>query len=116
MVQKIKLLESKRYEGSQDLEIISRYLDEVEPYVCQGTSICPKASAANQYIDSFCRLHSVTIFWWFEKESKRMEMEVVPLADNDYKVKWADNMKVFKQSVPEVVVSVVRNNWRALKF
>ena len=37
--------------------------------------------------------------------------------DSDYKIKWADFKKVFKeQFVPEVAVSVVRNEWRALKF
>ena len=44
-------------------------------------------------------------------------MDTIPLTDSDYKIKWADFKKVFKeQFVPEVAVSVVRNEWRALKF
>ena len=44
-------------------------------------------------------------------------MDIIPLTYSDYKIKWADFKKVFKeQFVPEVAVSVVRNEWRALKF
>ena len=36
IVHKIKPFEPKRYEGSQDLEVVTNYLDEVEHYVRQG--------------------------------------------------------------------------------
>ena len=43
--------------------------------------------------------------------------DTIPPIDNDYKIKWADFKKIFKeQFVLEVAVSVVRNKWRALKF
>ena len=117
IVQKIKPFGPKRYEGSQDLEVVTRYLDEVEHYVRQGASMCPKASADNQNIDTFWRFLSVKTFRWFEKEMRVKGVDVIPTADNDYKVKWADFKKIFKeQFVPEVAVSVIRNEWRALKF
>jgi len=44
-------------------------------------------------------------------------VDIIPPTYSDYKIKWADFKKVFKeQFVPEVAVSVVRNEWRALKF
>jgi len=117
IVQKIKPFGPKRYEGSQDLEVITRYLDEVEHYLRQGASMCPKASSYNQNIDTFWRFLSVKIFRWFEKEMKERKVDTIPPINNDYKVKWGDFKKVFKeQFVPEVPVSVVRNEWRALKF
>jgi len=117
IIQKIKPFELKRYEGSQDLEVVTRYLDEVEHYVCQGTSMCAKASSDNQNIDTFWRLLSVKIFCRFENEMKEREVNTIPPTDSDYKIKWADFKMVFKkQFVPEVAVSVVRNEWHALKF
>jgi len=48
---------------------------------------------------------------------KERKVDTIPPIDNNYKVKWGDFKKVFKeQFVPEVAVSVVRNEWRALKF
>ena len=117
IIQKIKPFKPKRYKGSQDLEVITRCLDEVQHYVRQGASMCPKASSDNQNIDTFWRFLSVKIFRWFEKEMKEREVDTIPPTDSDYKIKWADFKKVFKeQFVPEVAVSVVRNEWRALKF
>jgi len=117
IAQKIKPFGPKRYKGSQDLEVVTRYLDEVEHYVRQGASMCPKASSDNQNIDIFWRFLSVKIFRWFEKVMKERKVDTIPPIDNDYKVKWGDFKKVFKeQFVPEVAVSVVRNEWRALKF
>jgi len=117
IIQKIKPFEPKRYEGSPDLAVVTRYLDEVEHYVRQGASMCPKASSDNQNIDTFWRFLSVKIFRWLEKEMKEREVDTIPPTDSDYKIKWVDFKKVFKeQFVPEVAVSVVRNEWRALKF
>ena len=117
IIQKIKPFEPKRYECSQDLEVVTRYLDEVEHYVRQGASMCPKASSDNQNIDTFWRFLSVKIFPWFEMEMKEREVDTIPPTNSDYKIKGADFKKVFKQQfVPEVAVSVVRNEWCALKF
>jgi len=44
-------------------------------------------------------------------------VDTIPPIDNDYKIKWADFKKVFKeQFVLEVVVSVVRSQSHTLKF
>jgi len=83
-IQKIKPFEPKQYKGSQDLKVITRYLDEVEHYVCQGASMCPKASSDNQNIDTFWRFLSVKIFWWFDKEMKEKEVDTNPPTDSDY--------------------------------
>lgn len=116
-VHKIKPPEPKRYDGSQDLEIVTKYLDDVEHYVRQGASMCPKASPDNQNVDTFWRFLSVKIFRWFEKEMKERDVEAIPPTDNDYKIKWGAMKRVFKeQFVPEVAVSVVRKEWHALKF
>jgi hypothetical protein len=117
VLHKIKPLEPRRYDGSQDLEVVTKYLDEVEHYVRQGVSMCPKASPDNQNIDTFWRFLSVKIFRWFEKEMKERDVETIPPTDNDYKIKWVEMKRVFKeQFVPEVAVSVVRKEWHALKF
>jgi len=117
IIQKIKPFEPKRYKGSQDLEVITRYLSEVEHCIRQGASMCPKASSDNQNIDTFWHFLSVKIFQWFKKEMKEREVATIPPTDSDYKIKWADFNKVFKeQFVLEVAVSVVRNEWHALKF
>ena len=117
IIQKIKPFKPKRYEGSQDLEVVTRYLDEVEHYVRQGALMCPKASSDNQNIDTFWRFLSVKIFQWFEKEMQKREVDTIPPTYSNYMIKWADFKRVFKeQFVPEVAVSVVRNEWRALKF
>jgi len=116
IIQKIKPFEPKQYEGSQDLEVVTRYLDEVEHYVCRGASKCAKASSDNQNIDTFWRSLAVKIFPSFEMEMKEREVDTIPPTNSDYKIKWAV-FKVFKeQFVPEVAVSVVRNEWHALKF
>jgi hypothetical protein len=105
IVHKIKPLEPRRYEGSQDLEVVTKYLDEVEHYVRQGGSMCPKASPDNQNIDTFWRFLSVKIFRWFEKEMRERDVETIPPTDNDYKIKWVEMKRVFKeQFVPEVAV------------
>ena len=56
IIQKIKPFEPKWYKGAQDLEIVTRYVDEVEHYIRQGVSMCPKTSSDNQNIDTFLRL------------------------------------------------------------
>ena len=84
VIQKIKPFKPKQYEGSQYLEVVTRYLDEVEHYVRQGASMRPKASSDNQNIDTFWRFLSVKIFRWFEKEMKEREVDTIPPTDSDY--------------------------------
>jgi hypothetical protein len=116
-VHKMKPLQPTRYEGSQDLEVVTKFLDEVEHYVRQGASACPKASSDNQNIDTFWRFLSVKTFRWFEKEMKDREVETIPPPGHDYGFKWSDLKTAFKeQFVPEVAVSVVRKEWHELRF
>jgi len=40
----------------------------------------------------------------------------IPPAEHDYGITWVSVKSSFKKFVPEVVVSVVRKEWYALKF
>jgi len=79
--------------------------------------MCPKASLDNQHIDTIWRFLTTKIFGWFENEMKRRGVDRIPPADHDYGITWAAVRTAFKkQFVPEVAISVVRNEWHALKF
>ena len=71
VVHKIKPREPVGFDGSQDLEVVTRYLDEVEHYVRQGASMLPKASLDNQHMDTVWRFFSVKIFRWFQTVMKK---------------------------------------------
>ena len=49
---KIKPKEPTRFDGSQDLKVVTHFLEEVEHYVQQGASMCPKANLDNQLVDT----------------------------------------------------------------
>ena len=116
-VHKIKPHEPTRYDGSQNLEVVTQFLNDVEHYVRQGGSMCPKATLDNQHIDTIWRFLTTKIFGWFENEMKRRGVNRIPPADHDYGITWAAVRAAFKkQFVPEVAISVVRNEWHALKF
>jgi len=117
VVHKIKPREPVGFDGSQDLEVVTRYLDEVEHYVRQGASMLPKASLDNQHMDTVWRFFSVKIFRWFQTVMKKRGLAAIPPADNDYGITWTEFKTLFKeQFVPEVAVSVVRKEWHALRF
>jgi len=117
VVHKIKPREPVGFDGSQDLEVVTRYLDEVEHYVRQGASMLPKASLDSQRLDTVWRFFSVKIFRWFQTVMKKRGLAAIPPADNDYGITWTEFKTLFKeQFVPEVAVSVVRKEWHALRF
>jgi len=117
VVHKIKPREPVGFDGSQDLEVVTRYLDEVEHYVRQGASMLPKASLDSQHMDTVWRFFSVKIFRWFQTVMKKRGLAAIPPADNDYGITWTEFKTLFKeQFVPEVAVSVVRKEWHALRF
>jgi len=117
VVHKIKPREPVGFDGSQDLEVVTRYLDEVEHYVRQGASMLPKASLDNQHMDTVWRFFSVKIFRWFQTVMKKRGLAAIPPADNDYGITWTEFKTLFKeQFVPDVAVSVVRKEWHALRF
>jgi len=47
IVQKIKPHEPKRFDGSQDLEVVAQFLEDVQHYVRPGATVCQKASKNN---------------------------------------------------------------------
>jgi len=107
----------KVYDGSPDLTIVTTFLDEVENYARQGASRCPTATTDNQNMDTLWRFLSVKAFHWLEKEMKERDVKTIPPADSDYKIKWDDFKKLFKeQFVPEAADSVVWKEWHALRF
>jgi hypothetical protein len=114
---KMRPREPTSFDGSQDLEVVTRYLDEVEHYVRQGASACPKASLDNQHMDTVWRFFSVKIFRWFQTVMKQRGLAAIPPTDNDYGITWTAFKTLFReQFVPEVAVSVVRKEWHALRF
>ena len=64
-------LQPMRYDGSQDLEVVVKFLDEIEHYVRQGGSVCPRISVDNQNMATVWRFLSVKTFRWFAKEMKQ---------------------------------------------
>jgi len=40
IVQKIKLHEPMRFDGSQDMEVVAQYLEDVQHFVRQGGAVC----------------------------------------------------------------------------
>jgi len=117
IVHKMKPREPTSFDGSQDLEVVTRYLDEVEHYVRQGASMCPRATLDNQHIDSAWRFLSVKIFRWFQTAMKHYGLSTIPPADDDYGITWTAFKTLFReQFVPEAAVSVVRKQWHALRF
>jgi hypothetical protein len=116
-VHKVKPRPPAVFDGSQDLEVVTRFLDEVVHYVRQGASACPSATLDNQLIDTVWRFLSVKIFRWFELEMSRHDIFTIPPANHDYGITWKTVKAAFRtQFVPVTAVSVVRKQWHALKF
>ena len=117
VVHSIKPHEPARFDGSQNLEVVMQFLDDVEHYVRQGGSACPKATVDNQNIDTLWRFLSTKIFRWFEASMQQRGVPAIPPAEHDYGITWVSVKSAFKkQFVPEVAVSVVRKEWYALNF
>jgi len=117
IVQKIKLHEPKRFDGSHDLEVVAQFLEEVQHYVRQGGAVCLKASKDNQKIDTFWCFLTAKVFHWFENCMKKQGVNTIPPKDYNYNTTW-DAVKVLfkRQYVPEWAISVIRREWYALKF
>jgi hypothetical protein len=116
-VHKVRPRPPSVFDGSQDLEVVTRFLDEVVHYVRQGASACPSATLDNQLVDTVWRFLSVKIFRWFELEMSRHDIFTIPPANNDYGITWKTVKAAFvAQFVPVTAVSVVRKQWHALKF
>jgi len=117
VVQKVKPHEPARFDGSQDLEVVTHFLDDVEHYVRQGGAVCPKASKDNQNIDTLWRFLSTRIFRWFEDAMRKRGVETIPPRDGDYGVTWKSIRTSFrKQYVPESAITVIRKEWHALRY
>jgi len=117
IVQKIKLHEPKRIDGSQHLEVVAQFIEDVQHYVRQGRAVCQKASEDNQKIDTFWCFLTTKEFHWFENCMKKQGVDTIPPKDYNYNTTW-DAVKVhFKhQYIPEMAISIIRREWYALKF
>jgi len=105
VIQKIKPLEPKRFEGVQDLEVVAQFLDNIEHYVRQGSAICPRASTDNQRIDTLCRFLNTKIFKWFEDSLEKRGISAIPPKDHNYDITWESVKTFFKrQFVPESAI------------
>jgi len=116
-INKMKLHEPTRFDGSLNLEVVTQFLNDVDHYVRQGGSICPKSTLDNQHIDTIWRFLTSKIFGWFENDMKQRGVDRIPPANHDYGIIWAAVRTAFKkQFVPEVAISVIRNEWHTLKL
>jgi len=117
IVQKIKPHEPNRFDGSQELEVVAQFLEDVQHYVRQGGAVCQKASEDNQKIDTFWHFLTAKVFNWFENSMKKQGVDAIAPKDYDYKIKWDDVKVLFKRQYgPERAISVIRREWYALKF
>jgi len=117
IIQKIKPHEPKRFDGSQDMEVVAQNLEDVQHFVRQGGAVCQGASEDNQKIDTFWRFLTAKVFHWFKNSMKKQGVDTIPPKEYNFNIIW-DAMKVlFKcQYVPERDISVIRCEWYALKF
>ena len=117
MVQKVRPLEPKRFNGVQDLEIVTRFLDEVEHYVRQGGAVCVKASKDNQHIDTAWQFLSTRAFQWFENAMRKLGVSSIPPDNYEYGITGEQVREAFKkQYVPESAISVTPKEWHSLRF
>jgi len=65
IIQKIKPHEPKRFDGSQDLEVVAQFLEDIQHYVRQRGSVCHGASEDNQKINTSWRFLTAKVFYWF---------------------------------------------------
>jgi len=78
IVQKIKLHEQKRFDGSQEMEVVAQYLEDVQHFVQQGGAVCQGASEDNQKFDTFWRFLTAKVFHWFENSMKKQGVDAIP--------------------------------------
>jgi len=117
IVQKIKLHEPKWFDGSQDLEVVAQFLEDVQHYVQQGGAVCQKVSEDNQKIDTFWRFLTAKVFHWFENCMKKQGVDTIPPKDYNYNTTWNAVKVLFKrQYVLERAISVICREWYVLKF
>jgi len=117
IVQKIKPHKPKRFDGSQDLEVVTQFLEDVQHYVQQGRVVCQKASEDNQKIDTFWRFLTAKVFQWLENCMKKQGLDTIPPKDYNYNTTWDAVKVLFKhQYVQEQAISVFRREWYTLKF
>ena len=117
IVQKIKLHEPKRFDGSQHMEVVAQYLEDVQHFVRQRGAVCQGASEDNQKVDTFWRFLTAKVFHWFENSMKKQGVDIIPPEEYNYNITWDDMKFVFKrQYVPERAVSVDRREWYGWKF
>jgi len=117
IVQKIRSHEPKRFDGSQDLEVVAQFLEDVQHYVRQGEAVCQIVSEDNHKIHTFWRFLTAKVFHWFENCMKKQGVDTIPPKDYNYNTTW-DAVKVLfkRQYVPERAILVIRREWYALKF
>jgi len=109
IVQKIKLHEPKRFYGSQDIEVVVQYLEDVQHFVRQGGAVCQGSSEDNQKINTFGHFLTAMVFHWFENSMKKQGVDAIPPQEYNYNITWDDMKVIFKrQYVPERAISVIR--------
>jgi len=67
IIQKIKRHEPKRFDGSQDLEVVVQFLEDIQHYI----RVCQGASKDNQKIDTLWHFLTAKVFHWFENSRKK---------------------------------------------
>jgi len=71
IIQKIKPHEPKRFDSSQDLEVVVQFLEDIQHYVRQSGAVCQGASKDNQKINTLWRFLTAKVFHWFENSMKK---------------------------------------------
>jgi len=112
IIQKIKLHEPKRFYASQDIEVVTQYLEDVQHFIQQGGAFCQGASEDNQKINTFWRFLTTKVFHWFENCMKKQGVDTIPPKDYNYNTTWDAVKVLFKhQYLPECAISFIRREW-----
>jgi len=117
IIQKIILHEPKRFDGSQDMEVVAQYLEDVQHFIQQGGAVCQGASEDNQKINTFWHFLTAKVFHWYENSMKKQDVDAILPKEYNYNI-TKDAMKVLfkRQYVPDWAISVICHEWYTLKF
>jgi hypothetical protein len=111
--------------GAKDFETVATFLGQVEHYVEQGGGAFPdrltdpdgrsfELSRDDKLVDTFWRYVNREVLDWFKRATNIARL---PPHQHSYRLSWDQPCTLFKDYyVPKIAKSVIRTQWRELKF
>jgi hypothetical protein len=113
------------FTGTKDFEAVATFLGQVEHFVEQGGGAFPERltdpdgrsyelSLDDKLVDTFWRYVNREVLDWFKRATNIARL---PPHNHAYRISWEQLCTLFKDYyVPKIAKSVVRTQWRELKF